>query len=153
MNVLLIHSLSNDFSQRTISQTSPTGIKSATEILEECQRAITTITHLIFQLNSMVCNECPQLRSLLGETNTADIEKVVHQIISELCEKLGKISRCVSKDCTIEQFLNEMATTIFDCYNSITDKVFNYVNSVKEKQELNKRIEAVRSQLQQRFEG
>ena len=149
LNVLLMHSLSNDSSPLTISQTSPTGFESATGILEECQRAITTITSLIFQLNSTMCNECPQLRSLLRETNTADIEKVVYQIILEFCEKLGKISRRVIKDCTIEQFLKDVANAIFDCYNSITDKVFKYeyVRSVKEEPELNKRLEAVRIQL------
>ena len=147
LNVLLIHSLSNDSSPLAISQTSPTGFESATGILEECQRAIVIIASLIFQLNSTMCNECPKLRSLLGETNTADIEKVVYQVILELREKLGNIARSVIKDCTIERFLKDVANAIFDCYNSITDKVFKYVGSVKEEQELNKKLDEVRSQL------
>ena len=48
LNVLLIHSLSNDSSPLTISQTSLTGFESATGILEKCQRAVTTIASLIF---------------------------------------------------------------------------------------------------------
>ena len=70
----------------------------------------------------------------------------------ELREKLGEIARHVRQNCTIEQFLKEMANAILDCYNSISDKVFKYVGSVMVEREhqnsdLNKRIEEVRSQL------
>ena len=130
LDVLLTHSSSKDFLPLTISLTSPTGFEIATRIHEECQRAIINITMLISQLNLTVCQKLPQLRSGLGDTSTEDLERCVLQMVLKLRGKLGKFSRHVGKNCTIKQFLNEMANAIFDCYNSILDKVFKCVSFV-----------------------
>ena len=57
LNVLLIHTSTKGFFSITSSLTSSTGFETATEIHEECQRAISTIAMLISELNSMLCHE------------------------------------------------------------------------------------------------
>ena len=149
LNVLLIRTSRKDSSPLT---TSLTGFESATGMHDQCQRAITTTAMLIFQLNSMVCHELPQLRFVLGETNTADLGKCVLQMVLELRDKFREIACHVSKICIIEQLLNEMANAILDCYNSIRDEVVKYVGAVMVQREhqnsdLNKRLNEVQSQL------
>ena len=156
LNVLLIRSSNKDSSSFTTSLTFPTNFESPTGIHEECQLAITALSTLIFQLNSTVCSECPQLRSVLAKTNVADFDKCVLQRIMKLCQMLGEIARSESKICAIKQFLNEMANAILDCYNFIlhTSTVFkySYVGSETVEQEyqnsdLSKRFEAIQSEL------
>ena len=148
LEILLTHSSSNDCSPLTISLNFPTGFELTTGIHEECQRAIINITVLIFQLNSTVCQKLHQLRSGLGDINTEDLEHCVLQMVGELRNKLCEIARNEGKNCTNGLFLKEMAKAILDCYNSIPDKVFKYVNSVMVEREnqnydLNSRFEAV----------
>ena len=150
LNVLLIRTSRKDSSPLT---TSLTGFESATGMHEHCQRAITTTAMLIFQLNSTVSHEFPQLRSVLGgETNITGLGKCVLQMVLELRDKFRKIACHVSKICTIEQLLNEMANAILDCYNSICDEVVKCVGAVMVQREhqnsnLNKRLDEVQSQL------
>ena len=118
LDFLLTHSSRKNSSPLSISLISPTDFALATEIREECQRAIMNITMLIFQINSTVCQMFPQVRSGLGDTNTEEIEHCVVQIVPELRNKLCEIARHVGKNCSSGQFLKEMANAILDCYTS-----------------------------------
>ena len=60
-------------------------------LLEECQRAMYTITLLIFQLNSMSRNERLLLSSGSGEANAADLNQNVYQMVRKLVENLSNL--------------------------------------------------------------
>ena len=112
--------------------TPPTDSLFKSNILEECQRSMLTISNLILQLKSMVWYEWSPHRPESGETQSVDLEECVLQMVLELRDNLGELARRVTGESKgSEHFMNEVDLAIADCYNSIQEKFFKYVGSVK----------------------